>query len=657
MIDSIYTGISGVRGHQERINVISNNVANINTTGFKAGRLNFTDVMSQMLSPGTTAVAGKASTNPSQTGLGVQVGSVDTIHAQGSIQTTGIDTDLAIEGEGFFVVSNGNSDFYTRDGTFSFDSTGRLVDSSAGLIVQGNLSNENGTLRSEVEDIVVPLDRESKANATTEIQLSGNLDVSGNGQGEPVWTANTNFGQPARLISNPVPGFPLDLTAIGPAGLKVTVDQGGQIFESTLNVPDKTFADRLELVAELNAQIQTNGTLKNKILFKANETGELVLRTVRGGQQLTVSVDNADAAADIAGFLGLPVNTPRAGARAASTDNINNLANIGADLTDGDVLRFSGTKPGGERFEGRFVFDTTNASTVEDLFQVVENVYGGVTAGVDTDTGQLVLTDDNSGDRVVGFDINFSLLDTSKGSGLYGDEPPFEFSTNTQVFDEKGDVHSVTVTFSKSVVANEWNWNSTVDGLTPDAGSNGKAIFNEDGTLRSFEASDDSALIFQPGDGTPALRIDMGANGSDRLGGLTQFVAPTSASIREQDGRSAGSLASINISSDGDINGLFSNGASQVLGRVILASFGNPEGLQRQGGNLFAQTEASGQAVSGAAESTVQGRIRSGAIELSNVDLSEEFTNLIVSQRGFQASARSITTADELLSELVSLKR
>jgi len=657
MIDSIYIGISGVRAHQERINVISNNVANINTTAFKSGRVNFTDILSQTLSEGTTASQGRAATNPSQTGLGVKVGSIDTIHTQGSIQTTGIDTDLAIEGDGFFVVNDGNRDFYTRDGTFSFDSSGRLVDPSTGLIVQGNLANENGALGSEVEDIVVPLDRESKASATSEIQLSGNLDVSGSGQGEPVWTANTQFGQPARLISNPIPGFPLDLTDIGPSGLKISVDQGGQVFESTLNVGAKAFADRLELISELNAQIETNGTLKNKVLFKTNEAGELILRSVEGGDQVTISVDNADEAADIAGRLGLTVNQPRVGTRAANTDEINNLANIGADLTDGDVLRFSGTKPSGERFEGTFTFEPTNANTVEDLFQVVENVYGGVTAGVDPDSGQLALTDEGSGDRVVGFDINFSLLDTGPGSGLFGAEPPFDFSTNTQVFDEKGDVHSLTVTFTKSVVANEWNWGSTVDGLTPEAGSNGKAIFNEDGTLRSFEAADESALIFQPGGGTPELRIDIGATGSGRLGGLTQFVAPSSASIREQDGRSAGSLVSINIESNGDINGLFSNGDSQALGRVVLASFGNPEGLRRQGDNLFTQTESSGQAVTGAAESTVQARIRSGAIEMSNVDLSEEFTNLIVSQRGFQASARSITTADELLSELVSLKR
>ena len=119
----------------------------------------------------------------------------------------------------------------------------------------------------------------------------------------------------------------------------------------------------------------------------------------------------------------------------------------------------------------------------------------------------------------------------------------------------------------------------------------------------------------------------------------------------------AGNLVSVNISGDGSINGLFSNGDSQTLGRVSLASFSNAGGLRREGDNLFSRTESSGQAVIGAAESTVQARIRSGAVELSNVDLSEEFTNLIVSQRGFQASARSITTSDELLSELVSLKR
>ena len=655
MIDSIYIGITGVQSHQTRINVISNNVANINTTGYKAGRVSFGDVMSQTLSEGRGANGTVSATNPLQSGLGVEVASIDTVQSQGSVQTTGIDTDLAIEGEGHFVLSDGTRQYYSRDGTFSFDPNGRLIDPGSGLVVQGNLATEDGDLKSEVEDLVIPLDRESQAQATSQIQLSGNLDVSGNGSGAPVWSTNTQFGQPAALAGTP--GFPLDMSDLEEARLQISVEAEGVPTESTINIPTVSYADRLELVSALNAQVSANGALKDKVLFEADGEGQVILRSVAGGDGISLSVENADAAVDVASRLGLTPNTEQSGTGVASTDLLNSLANIGQDLNDGDIIRFAGNKPTGERFDGTFTFEEGTSDTLGDLLGVIETVYGGVQAGIDPDDGRLVLTDEGSGDRVVGFDINLSLLDSGVGSGIFGDNPPFEFSTNTQVFDEKGDVHSLTVFFTKSVVANEWNWTATVDGVTPDAGNNGKAVFNEDGTLRSFEASDSSALVFQPGDGTPEMRIELDAAGNERLGGLTQFVAPSSVSVREQDGRSAGNLVSVNISGDGAINGLFSNGDSQTLGRVSLASFSNAGGLRREGDNLFSRTESSGQAVIGAAESTVQARIRSGAVELSNVDLSEEFTNLIVSQRGFQASARSITTSDELLSELVSLKR
>jgi flagellar hook protein FlgE len=153
------------------------------------------------------------------------------------------------------------------------------------------------------------------------------------------------------------------------------------------------------------------------------------------------------------------------------------------------------------------------------------------------------------------------------------------------------------------------------------------------------------------------MSVDIGADSTEKLGGLTQFVAPSSVSVREQDGRASGSLVSVNFQPNGNIVGLFSNGTSENMGRVSLASFGNEDGLTRQGSNMFMQTEASGQVVIGQAESTVQGSIRSGQIEMSNVDLAAEFTNMIVTQRGFQANARSITTSDELLSEVVNLKR
>ncbi len=657
MLDSIYIGITGVTSHQTRMNVISNNVANVNTTAFKGGRANFSDVLSQTLSEGGPARAQISATNPQQSGRGVGVASIDTIQAQGSIQTTGIETDLAIDGDGYFIVNDGNQQFFSRDGTFAFDTNGKLYDPGTGFAVQGNLANADGTFRSELGDLTIQVDRESKAEASTMIRISGNLDASGSGVGAPVWTGSTLFGQPARIISNPNPGFPLDLTEFNSAGLKISIEQGGKLTESTLNIPTKIYADRVELISELNSQISVNGTLKNNVLFNTNALGELVLRTVEGGQQISLKVDNADPAVNIVTQLGFATNSQQTGTIATNTDLLNDLANVGSDLTDGDIIRFTGVKPNGESFDGRFTFQTDTFDTLQDLFTSVENIYGGVEAGLDSDTGQVILTDTVSGDRVVGFDINLSLLDSGVGSGIFGNDPPFEYSTNTQVFDEKGDTHSLTMNFSKSVVDNEWTWVATIDGLTPDSGNNGNIIFNEDGTLRTFESSDKAPITFTPGEGTPLLTIDIGADSTERLGGLTQFVAPSSVSVREQDGRSAGSLMSVSFEPNGNITGLFSNGTSESLGRVGLASFGNVDGLKRQGDNMFIETESSGQAVIGAAETTVQGSIRSGAIEMSNVDLAQEFTNMIVTQRGFQANARSITTSDELLTEVVNLKR
>ena len=657
MLDSIYIGITGVSSHQTRMNVISNNISNVNTTGYKGERANFADVMSRTLSGGGPQRAQIAATNPSQSGLGVGIGSIDTIQQQGTLQMTGIETDLAVDGEGYFVVSDGDQRFFTRDGTFAFDTNGRLYDPGTGLVVQGNLANADGTFNSEVADLIIPLDRESEAIATTTIRISGNLDASSSGSGAPVWTGSTSFGLPARLTSSPNPGFPLDLTDLEDGGLMIRITSGTEETESMLNIPAKSYEDRLELVAELNSQISVNGALKNKVLFKTNELGELILRSVEGGDQVSIEVDNADPDVNVASRLGFTAGTVETGVRASDTDALNDLANIGADLTDGDVIRFTGIKPNGERFDGSFTYEEGVSDGADQLFAAVSNVYGSVDAGIDPETGQFILTDENTQDRIVGFEINFSLLDSGIGSGIYGDQPPFEFSTNTQVYDEQGNPHSLTLNFTKGIVDNEWSWVATVDGITPAAGNNGKVVFNEDGTLRTFESSDQSPIVFQPGEGTPKMSIEIGADSTDRLGGLTQFVADSSVSVREQDGRTSGSLVSVSFQPDGNIVGLFSNGTSENMGRVSLASFGNADGLMRQGGNMFVQTEASGEAVVGAAESTVQGSIRSGQIEMSNVDLAAEFTNMIVTQRGFQASARSITTSDELLTEVVNLKR
>lgn len=685
MIDSIYIGITGVRSHQTRLNVIANNVANINTTAYKAGRVAFSDVMSKTLSEGTAARGQVSATNPRQSGLGVGVASIDTIQRQGSLQATGIDTDLAVEGEGMFIVTDGTRDFYTRDGTFSFSVEGQLVDPSTGLVVKGNLAKEEASATGEVQfdaelkELAIPLNQESKAQATSFVTLSGNLDASGGGA--RIWTEDTVFGQPARhegLTAGELANFNTQLDGANPgdAKLKITVNEGGNITGGLLSLPIREYETVAGLRDNLNALVNSDDTLRGKVIFKQELVGgatALVLRSITGGEDVSITVDDgATAGLQISSLLGFTKGETQSGQAAsistgASTE-LNELANVGEDLTDGDILRFTGVKPSGEQFEGEFLYDTNERNSLGDLFAAVEDAYGGVRAGLDPNTGQLILTEiaqtgSEGISRVVGFDLSFSLVDQATTdrelkSGLLGDNPNYEFSTNTQVFDEQGQSHSLTFTFTKGLVENEWNWVATMDGYSPTTGNVGTAVFLPDGTVDSFEATDGNPLGFAPSNGASELTVNVNAtDATGSLGGLTQFASPSSVAVRDQDGRASGSLVSVRIEENGHVRGLFDNGDSQVFARVGLAVFGNPGGLRREGGNLFVETVSSGTVRTGEATSEIPGLIRSGSVEMSNVDLAEEFTNMIVTQRGFQASARSITTSDELLAELVNLKR
>ena len=656
MLDSIYTGVTGVSSHQTRMDVISNNIANVNTTAYKGERANFTDIMSKTIHGGGPEGAETSATNPSQVGRGVGVSSVDTIQSQGTLQSTGIETDLAIDGDGYFVVSDGEQQLYTRDGTFAFDTQGRLYDPGTGFLVQGNMVGADGIFSAELSDVAIPLERESPAVATSTIHLSGNLDASGSGRQDSDWSASTIFGIPAQLSTSANPVFPLDLSTSG-GGIRVSITENGEMTETVLEIPPKPYTDMSELIGELNGQISVTGGLKNRVQFKDNDLGQLVMRTVSGGPDVSLSIDNADPAINVVSAIGFVAADVQNGDTVSEATLLNELANISQNLTDGDVLRFSGMKPNGERFSGNFTFIQGETETVGDFLTSIANVYGGVTAEVDAQSGRLTFSESSSNDQISGFDLNVALLDSDNNSGLVGDEAPFDFSTNTQIYDEKGESHSLTLTFTKSSVDNQWNWVAMIDGVAPESGNNGKVVFNQDGTMANFETTDGFPITFKPDEGTSELKVEIGANSTGRLGGLTQFVASSTASVREQDGRASGTLQSVDILKDGNIVGLFSNGQSEDLARVALASFGNENGLLRQGDNMFGETEASGEATIGVAGTTVQGSINSGQVEMSNVDLANEFTNMIVTQRGFQASARSITTADELLTEVVNLKR
>jgi flagellar hook protein FlgE len=177
MLRSLSSAVSGLRNQQARMDVIGNNVSNVNTVAFKAGRVTFKEGFAQLLSPASRPGSLTGGVNPLEVGLGSQIGSIDTVFTQGNLETTGQTTDLAIQGSSFFIVKKGAQAFYTRAGNFQLDANGSLVSGNNGYAVQGRMAT-NGKLGDSVTNIQVPLGESAPASATTKVTVSGNLDAS-----------------------------------------------------------------------------------------------------------------------------------------------------------------------------------------------------------------------------------------------------------------------------------------------------------------------------------------------------------------------------------------------------------------------------------------------------------------------------------------------
>src|SRR5690625_1194248 len=425
MMRSLFAAASGLRNHQVRMDVIGNNIANVNTVGFKSSRVTFEEGFAQILQgasrpPGDdSSVSGGV--NPIQVGLGMNVSSIDLIFSQGSLEATGNTTDLAIEGDSFFVVSNGQQRFFTRAGNFQLDANGRLVSATNGYVVQGRMA-ENGILSDRVGDINLPFGQKAPAQATTRAMIGGNLDAEA-----PVYDDSTG---------DPAPG---------------------------------------------------------------------------SWRETSITIYNEQ----------------------------------------------------GIKHELRATFK--KASDTE-------------------------------------WDLEIEIFDNEGNTVFYDDSQMIEF--------------------------------------------------NPDGSLSSPETLE----LGIPGAGfNEPVVLDLGT--SDEIDGLSQYASPTSVVLREQNGYTMGYLQNISIDATGTIMGSFTNGVTHVLGQISLADFNNPSGLLRVGDNMYAVSANSGEPVLNYAGAGSQSRITSGALEMSNVDLALEFSNMITAQRGFQSNARVVSTTDEMLQELVNLKR
>jgi flagellar hook protein FlgE len=412
VLRSMFSAISGLRAHQTKMDVTGNNIANVNTVGFKGSQTVFQDTLSQVIRAGGTPAADRGGTNPAQVGLGVKVAATTTNWTQGATQNTGRSTDFMIEGDGFFVTRAGTENLYTRAGSFDFDGQGKLV-APNGAILQGWTADANGVV-------------------------------------------NTN----------------------GPA--------------DDLSVP----------------------------------YGQIV--------------------------------SPK---------------------------------------------QTTTGS-----------VEGNLPAGAATGT---------------------------------------TFQTNAVMYDSQGVAQKVFYNFTKTATPDTWTLDIKAEKGATALVTGATVAFNSSGVMTTPAAPGTLAPFTPPAATFPGwtgpVTIDLA--GLSQFGGAANLVAP------EPNGYALGSLQSFQLGNDGTITGVYSNGLMQPLGKLALASFNNPSGLEKAGSSSFRVGVNSGVAMVGTAGAGGRGELVSGALEMSNVDLAEEFTGLIVAQRGFQANSRVITSSDEILQDLVNLKR
>jgi flagellar hook protein FlgE len=426
MLRSLYSGISGLHAHQQMMDVTGNNIANVNTVGYKASSVQFQDTLSQMIGAAGAPQNGQGGTNPSQVGLGVRNSGIISNFAQGSQETTGRSGDMMIQGDGFFVTRSGSEMLYTRAGSFTFDAGGLLV-SANGQPVQG-WTAVNGVVNSSAkpDDIRMPLGSTIAPIETTSITLKGNLSTD----------------------LNPDPNNPVPT---------------GQNYFTTIpiKVYDETGSTKT-VIARFERQVNNNTASPPTSTW-----------------EVTLPYTDPAAPVDPLNPAPTPVVLP---------------------------LNFDDGKP-------------TEATAPE-----------------------------------------------------------------------------------------------------------GKMVF-----------------------GTYSVDV----------GDITSYSGLSDARVFDTDGQAAGALTSLSysVSNTGQIVGVYSNGLKQVLGQVAMATFKNPTGLEKVGDSGFRSTVNSGYAQVGVPGSAGMGSVVAGALEMSNVDLAQEFTNLVIAQRGFQANSRVITTSDELLQELVNMKR
>ncbi|MEJ2372264.1 MAG: flagellar hook protein FlgE [Sulfurimonas sp.] len=706
MLKSLFSGVSGLQSHQVAMDVESNNIANVNTVGFKYSRANFSDLLAQTKAIATAPQGQLGGKNPVQVGLGSSVSSMTRIFSQGSVQNSDKNTDVAIQGDGFFIISpdGGNTYKYTRAGDFKFDAGGNFVDNN-GFIAQGWLRDPvTGKVDSTapIEDINIPPGLTTPANATQEVVLKANLNSGPLVESfSPAYSVPS--GAPALPFTSTQPavddnGFPIQSGDVG-----VMFNESGEAFSlqngqgmwasfrsSTVTGAAVVGGLGADSTESLTFDLDDGSTKSVSFTFLAGNTAAQnaaieaaainsissvtgITATVNASDQVVLTNDNGNASAS----------------HNISVNAVSSAANTGFTAGDADqsAWRYTYNSAGATTAAGADKEFNTIASLREALENqaLAEPGASGIEVTVN-DQGKLELTNSDA----TSYDVNLKITGLSGGgvtentrftrnmeamntvlqAGTAGKSFSQAFnaathSSSIDVFDSLGSKHTLRMEFRKTALdastGSTWDVTitvpepATIDTVSPTFEKKGSIRFNNDGSLATYTPPN---ISFTANNGSsPDQQINLSFGTANKFDGMTSFDSRSATSGISQDGYTGGDLVGIRIDQSGTLIGSFSNGRSFGLAQIAMAKFTNNEGLSTEGGNVFIQTANSGDPIIGTAATAGRGFIQSAALEASNVDLSRALTQLIIVQRGFQANGKTITTSDQLLQTLIGLKQ
>lgn len=715
MVKSLYSGVSGLKTHQSKMDVIGNNIANVNTTGFKAGVVTFKDVYYQNKinpSSGTSTLGG---VNPAQVGYGVRLNSTVANMTQSGFTYTDSKWDMALDGEGFFQVMDGSGNiYYTRAGAFSVDADGYLVNAS-GYHVLGVTGDSNGVEpSSEAIRIIIPDTDAHASSATKKVNgVNVTLSMSAPSDNTDMSVTFTPAEYPYATYANGILNifFNQDEQYASEdafeQAIQKALDAGGVTLpdDCTLQFEFESIPDNPEAVIAKNSitglsfKTTNDSCMFHETYSETDATGAPITKHAYIGfatskvlgDKVAVQIDyDAAATAVSAAFTAATGTAPgtwkitvnadstaeeiNAAIKAQTAANITypelsctnyvlpsdkvTRATVLGNMETGGALLTDGT----DGSSGGFDLAATVAGEYANNYKVTfAYVAGFGKTNAVWNENELTITVCN--DTSVA-DINDKIKTAARGnekkiltmanvSGLLNNST--EISIDTSVTPNKYNIIVTDPTGAQKIITGASDAAGTGGTTTyrkPDGTTGTAADFTEETVTSTWNPQMREAFY----GGNPAISPMDGADS------FFTGVAKSLSTFALEDGRLGGpqplDSCDVVIQTDGTIVGIHPVHGRLTLGRVDIALFENPNGLSQVGGTNFAETVASGSPkLATAGGDSGAGSILSNTLEMSNVDLSQEFTDMITTQRGFQANSRVITVSDTMLEELLSLKR